>query len=136
MSQWNRALAGVAAAGVLALPLIGVAVAAPAKKAAKKKPAAKAAANTKGSAAAGKQLFSKEGCTGCHRSKDYKEGGEMGPDLSTTGGEHTQAQLVQMILDPKKHLKKDTVMPALQDASGKPATAKAGHIAAYLMTQK
>ena len=90
------------------------------------KPAPKPAA-TKADPKAGQQLFSKEGCTGCHRTKDYPKGGEIGPDLSAVAGEKKPEEIAAYTKKPKA----GSVMPAFK---GPQATLD--NIVAYLATQK
>jgi mono/diheme cytochrome c family protein len=123
MPQCARALVGVLAAGVISLPVLTAAVAAP-KKPAPKKPAAKAKG---GDAKAGKNVFKSEGCTGCHKSKDYTTGGEIGPDLSDIGKEHDAKYISGYIKKPKS----SSVMPAFKG----PQKA-VDDMTAYLLTQK
>src|SRR5687768_6283165 len=97
MTRVNRAVVGVLTAAALSVPLVAGAA----------KPAAKAAAKpakpavAKPDAKAGKTAFSKEGCTGCHKSKDYPQGGTSGPDLSEQAKGHTLAQITAYIKKPK-----------------------------------
>lgn len=112
MSLKNRAALGLAAAA-LALPVLA-AMAAPAKPAAK------------GDAKAGKTLYAKEGCSGCHKTKDFPKGGDLGPDLSTIAKNHKEAEILKVIVKPPA----GSVMPALKDEK------KAKDITAYLLTQK
>src|SRR5687768_842813 len=92
----HRALLGVLAAGLLTVPVLGV-TAAPPKKAAPKKPVAAAG---KGDAKAGQTAFKAEGCSGCHKTKEYQDGGAIGPDLSAVGKEHTAAQIAAYTKKP------------------------------------
>ncbi len=116
----SRALLGVMALG---LAVSAAAVAAPKKpaKPAPKKPAAKADAK------AGMAAFKSEGCVGCHKSKDYASGGEVGPDLSNAAAEHTVAELEAYTKKPKA----GSVMPPFK---GPDAVLK--NLGAYLGTQK
>jgi mono/diheme cytochrome c family protein len=120
ITRAHRALMGVLAAGVLALPAVQ-AMAAPKKPA--KKPAKPAA--TKPDAKLGKSLYTKEGCSSCHKAGDIK-GGEMGPDLTGIGSKQTAAQLDKKIMHPGA----SSIMPALKDAK------KSAHITAFLLTLK
>ena len=116
-----RAVVGFLAAGALSLPLVAGAVSAAPKKPAPKKPAAK------GDAKLGKTAFQKEGCTGCHVTKDFPQGGKTGPDLSEAGKGHTAAQISAYIAKPKA----GSVMPAYKG----PAKTLAD-MTAYMLTQK
>jgi mono/diheme cytochrome c family protein len=122
ISQYSKSLAGLLLAGALTLPVVAT-TAAP-KKPAPKKPAA---GTSKGDAAKGKMLYKSEGCTGCHKSKDYPTAGEVGPDLSAIGKEKKAAEIAAYI----KHPKKDSVMPAFK---GPQKTVD--DVTAYLLTQK
>jgi cbb3-type cytochrome oxidase cytochrome c subunit len=124
MMNCHRAVVGILAAGVLALPL-ATSVSAAAKPAAKK-PAAKPAAKG-GDAKAGKDSFQKEGCTGCHITKDFAQGGKTGPDLSSVGKDKSVADITKYIGHPKS----GSVMPAFKG----PAKTLAD-LGAYLGTQK
>ena len=132
MSRCHQAtwVLGLAAAAVLSLPLLSTAVAAPAKKkpvkAVKKKPPKPGDNNRKGDAKAGMELFKSEGCTGCHKTADYKDGGTQGPDLSTEGKEKKVDIIAGLIMHPKT----GSIMPATKDKK------KAADLAAYLLTQK
>lgn len=119
----HRAVVGFLAAGVLCLPLVA-ASAAP-KKPAPKKPAKPAPA--KADPKAGKTTFQKEGCTGCHITSDFKEGGKTGPDLSAIGKEHDAAFIAKYIAHPKA----GSVMPAFKGSAK-----SLNDMAAYLVTQK
>ena len=121
MSRCHRALVGVVAAGMLSVPLISASVAAQAKK----KPAKPAA---KGNAKTGKATFKSEGCTGCHKTKDYATGGEIGPDLSAIAKGHDAKFIAAYI---KKPTKAGSVMPAFNG----PQKA-VDDMTAYLLTQK
>jgi cytochrome c2 len=112
----HRTVSGWLAVGALSLPLLSSAVAAPPPK----KPAAK------GNAAAGKTAFPKEGCSGCHKTKDHKTG-TAGPDLSQIGKKSTAAKIAAYTRKPKA----GSVMPAFK---GPQATLD--NLVAYLMTQK
>jgi mono/diheme cytochrome c family protein len=122
MSRTQRTLIGVLAAGTLALPVI-TATAAPKKKPAKPAPKAAAKADPK----AGQALFSKEGCTGCHRTKDFPKGGEIGPDLSEIAKEHKSEEIAAYTKKPKA----GSIMPAFKGPQ-----AALDNIVAYLNTQK
>jgi cbb3-type cytochrome oxidase cytochrome c subunit len=126
MMNCHRAVVGILAAGVLALPL-ATSVSAAAKKPAAKKPAAKPAAKTGGDAKAGKESFQKEGCTGCHITKDFAQGGKTGPDLSSVGKDKSVADITKYIQHPMS----GCVMPAFKG----PAKTLAD-LGAYLGTQK
>lgn len=119
----QRALVGVLAAGALSLSVLG-ATAAP-KKPAPKKPAPKAAA--KPDAKAGQIAFSKEGCTGCHKTKEYPKGGEIGPDLSEIGKEHKAEEISAYIKKPKS----GSIMPAFKGPQ-----ASLDNMTAYMLAQK
>ena len=114
MSRCQRALLGAVAAGVLCLPLLVATN-------------ASAAAAAKGNAAAGKKAFASEGCSGCHKTKDYPKGGEVGPDLSAVGKDKKPAEISAYIKKPKK----DSVMPAFKGPA-----ASLDNLTAYLGTQK
>ena len=58
----------------------------------------KAAAQAKGDAAKGEQVFKANGCVRCHT--DGTEGGLTGPDLSEIGSHRSLDQLESSILDP------------------------------------
>ena len=119
-SGYHRALIGVLTAGALSLPLLSTALAAPPKKAPKKPPAKKADAKK------GQTQFKSEGCSGCHKTKDYPDGGAVGPDLSAVAKEHTVPEITAYIKKPKQ----GSVMPALK------AEPQVTNISAYLATQK
>lgn len=117
MNVWNsRALLGVMAFGLA----VTAAVAAP-KKPAKPAPAKKADPK------AGLAAFKSEGCVGCHKTKDYASGGEVGPDLSAIAGEHSVAEIEAYTKKPKA----GSVMPPFK---GPEAILK--NLGAYLGTQK
>jgi cytochrome c553 len=123
MTRVNRALVGVLTAAALSVPLMA--------SAAKPKPKPKPAAKPAGDAKAGKTTFSKEGCTGCHKTKDYQQGGTSGPDLSDVGKRQTLALIVGYIKKPKA----GSIMPAFKVTDA--ATGKAlNDMGAYLATQK
>ena len=111
----NRALLGVMALGLA----VSAAVAAPEKPA---KPAPK-----KADPKAGMAAFKSEGCVGCHKTKDYATGGEVGPDLSAIAGEHPAAEIKAYIKKPKA----GSVMPPFKGPD-----AVLENLAAYMMTQK
>jgi len=46
----------------------------------------------------GRALLDEHGCTGCH--KVAGEGGEVGPDLSTTAARHEPAEILRKLADP------------------------------------
>ena len=117
MKLTHRAFAGVLAAAVLSVPLVAAAAA--------KKPAAKPAAG--GNAKAGLTAFKNEGCTACHKSKDYASGGALGPDLSDVGGKKKSAEISGYIAHPKA----GSNMPAFK---GPKKTLD--DLTAYLLTQK
>ncbi len=123
MNLSHRALVNVLAVSALSLPLVA-AVAAPAKKAGKpgSKPAAKA-----GDPKAGQTAFKSEGCTGCHKTKDYASGGEVGTNLTDIGGKKKPAEIAAYIAHPKA----GSVMPAFK---GPKKTLD--NLTAYLATQK
>ncbi|MFN3652172.1 MAG: c-type cytochrome [Armatimonadota bacterium] len=122
----HRALLGLVAAGALfSMPLLSTAIAAPKKKAPSKKAPAKPA---KADAKKGKEQYKTEGCTGCHKTKDYQDAGEIGPDLSEIAKEHKAAEIAAYI---KKPSKAGSIMPA-----SKAPQATIDNITAYLMTQK
>lgn len=112
----NRALLGVLTLGLA----VSAAVAAP-KKPAKPVPPKKADPK------AGMAAFKSEGCVGCHKSKDYPSGGEVGPDLSAAAAEHSAAELEAYTKKPKA----GSVMPPFK---GPDAVLK--NLGAYLGTQK
>ena len=117
---WNRALLGVMALGLA----VSAGMAAPKKKpAAKKKPPVAAKPDAK----AGMMAFKSEGCTGCHKTKDFADGGEIGPDLSAVAGHEDAAKISAYIKKPKA----GSVMPAFKG----PAPTLA-NLTAYMMTQK
>ncbi len=120
----HRVLIGALAAGFLSLPLLTGALAAP-KKPAPKKPAKPAP--KKADAKAGKEAFAAEGCTGCHKSKDFPSAGAVGPDLSEVGKGHDAAFISGYTKKPKA----GSVMPAFK---GPQATLD--NMTAYLLTQK
>ena len=126
MSRCHRALMGLLAVSVLTVPAFSVAVAAPAKKAPAKAGKKPPAAKPGGDAKAGKELFKSEGCTGCHKTGDYKDGGTQGPDLSKEGAEKKVDIVAGLIMHPKS----GSIMPATKDKK------KAENRAAYLMSQK
>jgi len=123
MFRYQRALIGVVTAGMLTLPLLTAANAAAKKPA---KPAAKPAAKG-GDAKAGQVAFSKEGCTGCHKSKDFPKGGEIGPDLSAIGTEKKADEISAYIKKPKA----GSVMPAFKGPQK-----SLDDLTAYMMSQK
>ena len=128
MSRSYRALTGVLAAGLLSVPLLTVATAAPAKKKAAKKPTKKVTKKVaKADPAVGKMVFAKEGCTGCHKSTDYPNAGTSGPDLSKAGAGHTAKEISAYILHPKA----GSIMPAYKGPK-----ANVDNMTAYLLTQK
>lgn len=118
----HRAVVGFLAAGALCLPLVAGAVSAAPKKPAPKKPAA-----PKADPKAGKLTFQKEGCTGCHVTKDFPEAGKTGPDLSAVGKTSNAAAISKYIAKPKA----GSVMPAYK---GPAKNLK--DMTAYLLTQK
>ncbi len=66
---------------------------------------AAAAANEKGSAQRGRQIFfdaKGSACVKCHRIG--KEGGEVGPDLSSIGLKYNRNQLIENVLYPSKQI--------------------------------
>ena len=115
----SRALLGVMALGLA----VSAAVAAPKKKPAK--PAPKKPAVTKPDPKAGLAAFKAEGCKGCHKTKDYADGGEM-KDLSNVGADHKEADIAAFIKKP--------TTPSMQPWKGSEKTLK--DLAAYLATQK
>lgn len=121
----HRALVGLAAAAVLSLPMVFTpnAFGAPAKKKPNPK---KPAPSAKGDPKAGKGLFASEGCTACHKTGDYKDGGNTAPDLTTVGKDKKEAEILGQIMHPKA----GSSMPATKDAK------KAKDLTAYLLTQK
>jgi len=123
MTRTHRALIGLIAVGALALPTAGAF--AGAKKPAPKKPPAKKPAPAKPDPKLGKDAFKKEGCTACHKSKDFQDGGTSGPDLSMSGMEPA-AKLSAYIAKPKA----GSIMPPTKD----PKTV--ANLTAYLGTQK
>lgn len=123
MFRYQRALLGVVAAGMLTLPMLTAANAAPKKPA---KPAAKPAAKG-GDAKAGLTAFTKEGCAGCHKSKDFPKGGEIGPDLSAIGGEKKAEEISAYIKKPKS----GSIMPAFKGPQK-----GLDDLTAYMMSQK
>lgn len=123
MTRCHRAVVGFLAAGALSLPLVASAVSAAPKKPAPKKPAAPA----KGDAKLGKEAFKKEGCTGCHVTKDFPDAGKTGPDLSAIGKGHDAKFISGYIAKPKA----GSIMPAYKG----PAKTLAD-MTAYMLTQK
>lgn len=117
---YQRALVGVLAAGALSLSVLA-ATAAPKKPAPKPKPPAKPDAK------AGQVAFSKEGCTGCHKTKEYPKGGEIGPDLSEIGKEHKAEEISAYIKKPKS----GSIMPAFKGPQ-----ASLDNMTAYMLNQK
>lgn len=122
MIRTHRALTGILAAGAISLPLLSSAFAAPAKK-----PAPAPKADPK----AGHMAFKNEGCMGCHKTKEEKEGGAAGPDLSMVGKEHKPAEIEAYIQKPKP----GSIMPAYKAKDAK-AKATLANMVAYLATQK
>lgn len=112
----KRMAAGFAVAGALVMGLVP-ALAAPAKPKAAPKP----------NPVKGKLAFKSEGCTACHKTKDFKDGGALGPDLSLIAKNHKAAQIKAYILKPKQ----GSVMPAFKGPA-----AVADDMTAYMMTQK
>lgn len=111
----NRATIGALASCILLLPVLAVAAPKP-----KPKPAAKP------NPVAGKTAFTKEGCAGCHKTKDI-EGGATGPDLSSIGKTHKAAQISAYITKPKA----GSIMPAYKGPKK-----NLDDMTAYLLTQK
>jgi mono/diheme cytochrome c family protein len=107
---------------VLGLAVSAAAVAAPKKPAPKKPPVVK-----KADPKAGLAAFKSEGCVGCHKTKDYASGGEVGPDLSAIAAEHSIAEIEAYTKKPKA----GSVMPPFK---GPEPVLK--NIGAYLGTQK
>jgi cytochrome c2 len=116
MTRVHRAAIGVLAATVLSLPLVASA----AKPAAKPKPKP---APAKPDAAQGKKAFQAEGCTACHKTKDYPDGGTS-KDLNDVGKRMKTPDIAAYIKNPK-----DKAMPAYKGP-------KLPNLAAYLTTQK
>jgi mono/diheme cytochrome c family protein len=122
----QNALLGVVIAGLLTAPLLAIPSAAQKKKPGKPaKPAPGKAAPAAGDAKAGKGEFASEGCSGCHKTKDYPTG-SAGPELVKASSEGS-AKLTAYIKQPKS----GSIMPAFK---GEPKTL--ANIVAYLMTQK
>ena len=119
MSRTQKGLMSVAVAAAFGLPLLSA-------HAAPKKPA-KPAPKKGGNAAAGKMTFSKEGCAGCHKTKDFPEAGEAGPDLSKVAGHETAAKIAAYIKKPKA----GSIMPHYKGPQK-----NVDDMTAYLMTQK
>ena len=118
-SRSYRALVGALSAGLLALPLVAAAA-----KPAPKKPAKPAKpAPAKGDAKAGKALFQTEGCSGCHKTKDFTSGNT---DISTVGKTMKAADISAYIRKPKS-----PVMPAYKGPQK-----NVDNLTAYLLTQK
>jgi mono/diheme cytochrome c family protein len=115
ISRCHRAVLGFLAISALSLPLLSAALAAPAP------------AKPKGDPKLGKTAFSKEGCAGCHKTKDYPMGGDTGPDLKDVAKEHTAAQISAYIKKPKS----GSVMPPFK---GPVKTLE--DLTAYMLTQK
>ncbi len=120
MVMHHRLLTGLLVAGLLSAPLVGAAIAAPAKPKPAPKPAAKADPK------AGAKSFSEEGCSGCHKTKDHPSG-TLGPDLSAIGGQKKPAEIAAYTRKPKTN----SQMPAYR---GPQKTLD--NLVAYLMTQK
>jgi mono/diheme cytochrome c family protein len=119
MSVSHRLIIGALTAGTLVLP---------AAWAAKPKPKPKPTpAPAKGDAKAGQQAFKSEGCTGCHKTKDFTTAGELGPDLSAVGKEKKPAEIQAYIQHPKS----GSMMPAFKGSAKTLA-----NMTAYLVTQK
>jgi len=116
MHRSHRALVAGLAAAAMALPLVS-AVAAPAKKKVPAKPNAKA----------GMVAFKTESCAGCHKTKDYPMGGEIGPNLSDVTKRKTTAQIKAYIQKPAA----GSQMPAFKGPA-----ATLNNLVAYLATQK
>ncbi|MCP4184540.1 MAG: sulfur oxidation c-type cytochrome SoxX [Hyphomicrobiales bacterium] len=70
-----------------------------------------------GDAGAGRKLFSNRklgNCLACHTNSDMKEHsfhGEVGPSLDEVAERYTAAELRAIVVDSKKALKEDTIMP-------------------------
>ena len=87
---------------------------------------------TKADPAAGKKVYTANGCAGCHAISG--EGGNNGPDLTKFAADKTKDAkwTTAQIQDPKKH-SADAKMPAYGDKiKGKDLT----NIVAYLLTLK
>ena len=87
---------------------------------------------TKTDPAAGKKVYTANGCGGCHAIKG--EGGMNGPDLTKFASDKTKDAkwTAVQIQDPKKH-KADSAMPAYADKiKGKDLN----NLVAYLLTLK
>jgi cytochrome c oxidase subunit II len=78
--------------------------------------------------AQGKQLFTDQGCYGCHTMG--KSGTPIAPDLSTIGSKHSEGYLRAWLKDPKEQ-KPSAHMPKLQLSEG-----EARALAAYLASLK
>ena len=93
----------------------------------KKPPVAKA------DPAAGKKVYTANGCGGCHKIKDT--GGESGPDLTKYASDKTKDAkwTAIQIQDPKKHKAEGSTMPGYADKiKGKDLN----NLVAYLLTLK
>lgn len=115
---------GIALLGTFA---VSTALAGPPKPKPKKKPPV-----TKADPAAGKKVYTSNGCGGCHAIKG--QGGMNGPDLTKYASDKTKdAKWTNIqIQDPKKH-NPDPKMPAYADKiKGKDLT----NLTAYLLTLK
>jgi mono/diheme cytochrome c family protein len=110
----HRLLIGILAAGVLCAPVFTSNVDAQANK-------------PKGDAKTGMTTFKAEGCTGCHKSKDHQNAGEIGPDLSGIAKTQKAEQIAAYIKKPKA----GSIMPAFKG----PQKAL-DDMTAYLLTQK
>lgn len=118
------AMAGIALFGVMTLT---TAFAKPPKKAPPKKSPV-----TKGNPAAGKKVYTANGCGGCHAIAG--NGGKNGPELTKYADDKTKDAkwTAAQIQDPKKH-KPDSAMPGYADKiKGKDLN----NLVAYLLTLK
>jgi mono/diheme cytochrome c family protein len=73
--------------------------------------AAPALAQGPGPVAEGKQVFTSQGCYGCHTVEKY--GTPIGPDLSLVGRKHSETWIAQWLRDPASQ-KPTAHMPRLQ----------------------
>lgn len=93
---------------------------------------ANAAVSSQASASmkAGAELFSSQGCAGCHTIDGH--GGNIGPDLSDVGSKgHSDQWLTTQIRNPKAH-DPSTVMPSF----GSLSTAQVNNLVDYLQSLK
>jgi cbb3-type cytochrome oxidase cytochrome c subunit len=67
-----------------------------------------------GTVSQGKELFLREGCSGCHNFKGH--GGELAPDLTAVGDRRSTLWIMTQIKDPKCH-NPDSRMPEFRHLS-------------------